>query len=814
LVSYIITISDNNIELIRGKYMNTDSTTRLALSRVKGTNRAIVAMGYDSIESNIVLSIGEGNKLPDPLTTGSYDLVWWNASDYVNPVNDPYAEIVNCIAKVGDTIIVIRSQNGLAYDKNIFGKTYGIAPLPIGNSKYINNPISSLSYYNIPQPHNHTDGNSGGTLSHTNLSNIGTNTHATIDTHLTNTGSMSFQNGSNVTITGGSITAITDLAVADGGTGVSTLSGIVKGNGTSAFSAASAGTDFVAPNGAITGATNTKITYDAKGLITAGAAATLASADFANQGTTTTLLHGNASGNPSFGAVVTGDITNANITYAKIQNVSATDMLLGRVTAGAGIIEEIACTAAGRSLLSGANAAAQRSTLSLDNVTNVAQMPLSYLSTSTALGTSDVLVPSQNAVKTYADGLVVGLLDYRGAYDASGGGYPTTGGSGTAGAILKGDMWVISVAGTLTGGAIQIGDSLIANVNTPGQTAANWNTLNANVSYAPEDLANKVTSISGSSTDTQYPSAKLVYDQLALKAASSSSTYIGTTAVALNRASAALVLTGITSIDGTAAKSTNIVGGNTTTLLGSIPYQSGVDTTTLLSPNTSTTKKFLRQTGTGTNGAAPAWDTLIAADIPDISATYATVSQVHYVGTTSIAANRSSGALVLTGITSIDGSSATCVGNAASATYATNTTITDDTSTVATMYPTWVTGTGNLPQKISSTKLTFNPSTGTLAATIFSGTLSGTITCSIVSTTAPYSALSSDYTIIVSSAGTITIPTATGNTGKIYNIKHNASSGTVAITSTSNIDAALTYNMLTRYETVCIQSNGSQWFVI
>ena len=32
-----------------------------------------------------------------------------------------------------------------------------------------------------------------------------------------------------------------------------------------------------------------------------------------------------------------------------------------------------------------------------------------------------------------------------------------------------------------------------------------------------EDASNKVTSISGSSTDTQYPSAKLVYDQLALK---------------------------------------------------------------------------------------------------------------------------------------------------------------------------------------------------------------------------------------------------------------------------------------------------------
>jgi len=39
------------------------------------------------------------------------------------------------------------------------------------------------------------------------------------------------------------------------------------------------------------------------------AALTLASAQFSNQGTTTTVLHGNASGNPAFGAVVVADVT-------------------------------------------------------------------------------------------------------------------------------------------------------------------------------------------------------------------------------------------------------------------------------------------------------------------------------------------------------------------------------------------------------------------------------------------------------------------------------------------------------------------------
>ena len=41
------------------------------------------------------------------------------------------------------------------------------------------------------------------------------------------------------------------------------------------------------------------------------------------------------------GAVTVADIPDGEITYAKMQNVSATDRLLGRDTAGAGDVEEI-----------------------------------------------------------------------------------------------------------------------------------------------------------------------------------------------------------------------------------------------------------------------------------------------------------------------------------------------------------------------------------------------------------------------------------------------------------------------------------------
>lgn len=105
---------------------------------------------------------------------------------------------------------------------------------------------------------------------------------------------------------------------------------------------------------------------------------------------------------------------------------------------------------------------------------------------STAYDVSGAATTAENNAKSYADTLVVGLLDDRGNHDASTNAFPSTGGSGAAGAILKGDLWTISVAGTLGGSAVTVGDVVRALIDSPGTVAANWVITENNIGYVPE----------------------------------------------------------------------------------------------------------------------------------------------------------------------------------------------------------------------------------------------------------------------------------------------------------------------------------------
>ncbi|WP_164938662.1 glycosyl hydrolase family 28-related protein [Bradyrhizobium guangdongense] len=76
------------------------------------------------------------------------------------------------------------------------------------------------------------------------------------------------------------------------------------------------------------------------------------------------------------------------------------------------------------------------------------------------------------------------------------------------------------------------------------------------------------------------------------------------------------------------------------------------------------------------------------------------------------------------GTITTDGSGNFTTSSAASSWYAPQSpvTLSDDTTTNATMFPLWAAATGGAyPIKTSTTKLAFNPSSGTLAATVFSG---------------------------------------------------------------------------------------------
>ncbi len=146
------------------------------------------------------------------------------------------------------------------------------------------------------------------------------------------------------------------LAVARGGTGTSTAptnGQLLIGNGTG----------FTLAN-LVAGSSNITITNSA-GAITIDAATEAAEVSAVLQDG----IYGDieiASGalNIRDNIIVTGNIADDQVTFAKLQNI-ATNKLLGRSTAGSGNVEEIDLTAAGRALLDDADATAQRTTLGL-----------------------------------------------------------------------------------------------------------------------------------------------------------------------------------------------------------------------------------------------------------------------------------------------------------------------------------------------------------------------------------------------------------------------------------------------------------------
>jgi len=109
------------------------------------------------------------------------------------------------------------------------------------------------------------------------------------------------------------------------------------------------------------------------------------------------------------------ELGNLEITDSK-HTLSATDKLVGRSTAGAGVVEEIACTAAGRALIDDADAAAQRTTLDVDQAgtDNSTDVTLNASATTGGMSLSDQEISNQaatNAQNGYMTSTLVGNIE-------------------------------------------------------------------------------------------------------------------------------------------------------------------------------------------------------------------------------------------------------------------------------------------------------------------------------------------------------------------------------------------------------------------
>jgi hypothetical protein len=92
------------------------------LDSVANLIKLTVSTGYGASDTTIVLSSG-GSSLPSP----SFNLVWWNSTDYPDPSNDPNAEIVRVTGVSGNTLTITRAQESTAAStKNTANKTYTI----------------------------------------------------------------------------------------------------------------------------------------------------------------------------------------------------------------------------------------------------------------------------------------------------------------------------------------------------------------------------------------------------------------------------------------------------------------------------------------------------------------------------------------------------------------------------------------------------------------------------------------------------------------------------------------------------------------
>lgn len=205
-------------------------------------------------------------------------------------------------------------------------------------------------------------------------------------------------------------------------------------------------------------------------------------------------------------AITTAKIADDAVTYAKIQNVSATDKILGRSSTGAGNIEEITCTTAGRSLLDDASSSDQRNTLGLGGLAVKSTIVNADIADNAAIGLSKLTTinPARILGRTTASVGSIESLDAAGARGVLGIPSPAEQADRTKIGALAIATWVV---GTMGSNAPAPGTTI---TGTPNRVVLNATTNDWVINTTGNHVGGIWTVCSGNVTDASRYSILLV----------------------------------------------------------------------------------------------------------------------------------------------------------------------------------------------------------------------------------------------------------------------------------------------------------------
>ena len=265
-------------------------------------------------------------------------------------------------------------------------------------------------------------------------------------------------------------------------------------------------------------------------------------------------------------------------------------------------------------------------------------------------------IPRADAVKTYVDSAITSGFSTNDAMVFKG----TLGSGGTVAALPSGTVsagWSYRVitSGTYAGVVSEIGDLIIAVADASGNVNNTWTVVQTNIDGAVVGPA--------SATDNRFALFNGTTGKI-IKDAGFAATTVGQNLVKL--------------ADPSAIRFVRINADNSVTALSDSDFRTaiGAGTSSTVGTVTSVAALTLATTGTDLSSSVANGTTtpVITLSVPTASASVrgvlstgdwttfnnkAPANQTMFIGTTSVAINRSSAALVLTGITSIDGNAAT-----------------------------------------------------------------------------------------------------------------------------------------------------------